>query len=273
VSPFRRRSAAYVSSEQGQPAEASGRPAILGAVIVVAAASSSSNTLVGIIAGIASGVVVALISAYIQSKNTTRTIKHEKDVLKKTLGADEDRLGATLKAEREQLETQLSFQRGETDRAELRGLLDQLAAHLLALDELSALLKDMVETVLARSADEDEDDEFKELQAGHFSEIGDKLSAASRASGNIIEQLRLRLGGEGTDLMGAAAVVRLSAIGVRRRAVDNEPTREILRLIRDDRRLIETRRPKFTAQAFTFTQARLHRPDQDGGPGSATSQS
>lgn len=131
----------------------------------------------------------------------------------------------------------------------------------------------MVAAVLARSAREAGDDEFKELQAGHISEIGDKLSAASTAAGNIIEQPRLRLGGEGTDLMGAASVVRLSAIGVRRRAVDNEPTREILRLIRDDRSLIEGRREKFTAQAFTFTQARLHRPDQDDGPGSATSES
>ena len=60
-----------------------------------------------------------------------------------TLGYEEERLKATLAAEERRLQDQLSFQRGETDRAELRRILGALAEHISilcdAVDEAALL--------------------------------------------------------------------------------------------------------------------------------------
>jgi DNA-binding PadR family transcriptional regulator len=71
--------------------------------------------------------VVGVIGPIVLWKNTGRTIS-----------AERAGLAATLEAENERLRERLSFERGETDRAELRRILDELAEYLFALDQAVA---------------------------------------------------------------------------------------------------------------------------------------
>jgi gas vesicle protein len=222
-------------------------------VIVAAASSSGSATLVGIVVGVAAGAIAALITGFFQGRNTDRTI-----------AAEQARLDATLAAERERLETRLSFERGETDRAELRGLLDELAAHLSALWSVSGRLEGMVKSIVEPGVDDEDNDEFEALHLRLISEVADNLSTERTAAGDNIDQLKLRLGAEGQRLVGAARLVWFSAGWICKKAVDSEPSPEILARIRKDRKTIEDYRETFNARALKFTQARLHRPDQDG---------
>ena len=222
-------------------------------MIVAAASSSGSTTLVGIVVGVAAGAIAALVTGFFQGRNTDRTI-----------AAEQARLRATLAAERERLETRVSFERGETDRAELRGILDQLAAHLSALWILSSRLDRMVASIVERGVDDEGKDEFEALQPRLISEVADNLSTARTAAMNNIDQLRLRLGDESKGVLRAATVIWFAAGWVREKAINSEPSPAILAQIKEHRDLMEAKRETFNARAFEFTQARLHRPDQDG---------
>jgi hypothetical protein len=61
----------------------------------------------------------------------------------------------------------------------------------------------------------------------------------------------------------AATLVWFAADWVRERAINREPSPAIVAQIKKHRKLIEDEREIFNARAFEFTQARLHRPDQD----------
>jgi hypothetical protein len=173
-------------------------------------------------------------------------------------------LRATLAAERERLETRVSFERGETDRAELRAILDQLAAHLSALWILSSRLDGMVASIVKRGVDDEDKDGFEALQRRLISKVADDLSTARTAATNSIDQLRLRLGDESQGVLRAATAVCFAAGAVREKASNREPSRAILAQIKKHRDEMEDYRTTFNTRAFEFTQAHLHRPDQDG---------
>lgn len=122
----------------------------------------------------------------------------------------------------------------------------------------------MVKSTLERDVDDEDKDAFEPLQPPLISEVADNLSTARTAAMNNIDQLRLRLGGESQGVLRAATVVWFAAGWVRETANNTKPSPAILVQIKTHRKEMEVERETFNARAFEFTQARLHRPDQDG---------
>lgn len=212
----------------------------------LAAGGSISSDTVAIIALILTG-LAGLISALVLHVNTGRTIKAERCARKDT-----------LKSEEKRHDDQLAFQRGETDRAELRRIIDTLATQLFMADEALNDLWAVGGTMRIFGADPD-------LQA----KLGDALArirVAYESSGATLERLDLRLGLEGDTLVTLAGAMRRSAEDARMVVEDKRGTRDVVDRVRvyvdgdgDKLSSMVQRRLAFTSEARKFTGAHLHR--------------
>lgn len=179
-------------------------------------------------------------------KNTNRTIRAEEERQAKALSAARGRLAATLAAESRRLQERLSFERGETDRAELRQILDNVAKQLLALDEAVG----SVNAVVAGIVDEDpEDPVARSYREERLNELSARIRDASNAAGDEIERVRLRLGPDGDRLVQRAILLRMRSVGVRDHG-SGQITHEKVEKIAAERTAIIQLRRKFTGDAL-----------------------
>lgn len=89
------------------------------------------------------GVVAPIITGHYVVRSTSKTI-----------AAERERLHVTLAAERDRLRDRLSFERGETDRQELRRTLDGLADALALMEASTADIIATMENTLAEDPQE-----------------------------------------------------------------------------------------------------------------------
>ncbi len=121
------------------------------------------------------------------------------------------RLRAQLYAEDKRHRDRLSFERGETDRRELRGILDALAAHMFGIREapIEAITtaRAYVDPANANRAD-------REFLRERLERRLKRLDVESDGVADQTQRLRLRLGAEAQALIRAADLARLNAVGI-----------------------------------------------------------
>ena len=171
------------------------------------------------------------------------------------------RLTAQLRAEDQRQQDRLSFERGETDRSELRRILDTLAEHVLGLHEGVGQLN-----AAAANLVEDDDPDLRDYRKDRLQEIAGEIREHSRAAGDQIERLGLRLGPEGARLVQYATFLRLRSSTVGDFVLQGV-TDESVERIAVEREEIRGLREKFMAEALKFTEARLHKPAAEKAPG------
>jgi hypothetical protein len=179
--------------------------------------------------------------------------------LRLQLSAEANRLTKQLEAEDQRHREQLSFERGETDRAELRSILDALAKHLFQLREAVSGLIATVQNML-------EDDEGDGIDADYRKERlesrRERIGSEDDEIVRQIQRLSLRLGNEGDVLARKATMMRLHANSVR--WATKQPSTEELAKAVSAREQLNKLGPEFISEALKFTSARLHeRPPAD----------
>jgi len=123
----------------------------------------------------------------------------------KTLEAERKRLDATLEAEDKRHRDQLSFDRGQTDRAEMRRILDALAEHLfLMIEEVAATIP----RVEYRSGDDDVDEDLAAIWRRELREGEVRLQAELDEIARQVQRADLRLGSEGQPIRELALRMR-----------------------------------------------------------------
>lgn len=216
--------------------------AIGGATVViggaaVAAATSTNET--GPILAFVGALTVAVIAAYTANRRQERALE-----------AERERLDARLRHERSLADVQLSFQRGETDRAELRSILDALAEHLFRVrDEADAAVL-IVDFALSS---EDPDDEYWRVR---LKERHGRLRSENEGVVSQMQRLSLRLGPEGAPLMDL--VTRMRTHGQSMESASWDLSGKGLKDMRSERERLNRLGNQFTAEALKFTHARLH---------------
>jgi hypothetical protein len=206
----------------------------------VSGGGASTATIVAIAAAFTAPVVTGLFLL----RNTGRTLR-----------AERERLDATLAAEDKRLAERLAFERAQTDRGELREILDAIAGELSTLNQLS---REVWEYAHAR---------YSALQAGSLNEydaahreaneaLDDSLHAAAEVASDHIERLHLRLGHEAQDLLQGADRAHHHARHMPFRA-SQAINVEGMQFINGEVRLISEFRHSYMAQALKLARARL----------------
>ncbi|MGP0048355.1 MAG: hypothetical protein ACLPZR_05825 [Solirubrobacteraceae bacterium] len=203
--------------------------------------SSTTIALVAIIAGAFVGVLGPAVGGVFLWLNTGRTI-----------AAERHRLTATLQAQDKLHRDQIAFVSGETDLAELRGILDALAERLFALDHHVRTASVVFGTML--DAVEPDPDLARELDRA-MTDLREAISTL----GDPLERLNLRIGADGRVLCELARNARLraydAAVWARKEVItDNYAA------LRTQACELAKLREQFTAEALKFTEARLHKP-------------
>lgn len=213
--------------------------------VVVAAsaatgASSSTVAVVAIVSGAVVGVAAPLVSGYFQTRNSQRMIT----------------------AQREQFWDQLAFERGQTDRAELRILIDRLADCLLKLRDAVALAT----THAAMSIDNAfSTEDRRESQTSLFESLP-RIQQAVVATSDQVERLRLRLGADGANLV--ALATSAAEVGSRLRDIPSRLDRDEVEYMAAAHTKIGEIREHFMTEALRFTAAELDSPES-GAPAPA----
>jgi hypothetical protein len=162
------------------------------------------------------------------------------------------RLRAQLYAEDKRHRDQLSFQRAETDRAELRQILDALAEHMHGIRDAARGVVSMGEEVLEEEGTEEQDYWQKRLD-----EYAKQLANEGDAAARQIQRLRLRLGSEGSSLILSAEVARGYAQSVQW-ALTLRSVPPDLQAAKDARDKLNSQADRFFAAALKLTSASLH---------------
>jgi hypothetical protein len=228
--------------------------------------SSSTVEIIAIAAAVVAGILAPTVAGIFLWKNTGRTIRAEetrqtnaleaeRGRLAATLTAEDHRLTLTLEAENHRLRERFSFERGETDRRELRGILDTLAEHLFALDAAVSTTNGVAANLVQSDR---EDEVVSDYYCKRLDELHAEITKASKVAGDQIARLELRLGPDGQPLVHRATLLRMEAIGVGH-YVGNDISDETVEKIAAGRTKISDLRRRFTADTLQFTEARLHR--------------
>jgi hypothetical protein len=164
------------------------------------------------------------------------------------------RLRVQLRSEEQRHLEDLSFQRGETDRAELRMILDALAAPLQRLRSESGGL------VLSWLMFADLEGEAKDRADAMLAERVDAFARDIREARGHEQRVRLRLGHEGDDLAEAAADAidrssQLEAALMSERVALDRPDEALVLEVKDQ---LKAAADRFLKEALGFTGAVLH---------------
>lgn len=178
--------------------------------------------------------------------------------LRTQLAAEEARLVKQLEAEDKRHLDQLAFQRGETDREELRRILDDLAQHVFALQEASS---DAVAAAQTAAANWDEENANLDYWRARFESISERIDTEVDKASRQIERVRLRLGDSGMRLVELAHLIRMRASSVGYAFIRDPPwTPKKLAEAEDSRKRLNELCATFSAEALKFTRAELHQP-------------
>ncbi len=165
------------------------------------------------------------------------------------------RLRAQLYAEDKRHRDALSFRRGETDRAELRTILDAIGEHLnLMLDAVGEVIS--TAEVLAM---EEDDPEHEEYWTERLDERSYRLREETDDVANHTQRLRLRLGPEGQPLVQSADHARMYAAAIRHNLSSLTPAqRRDLDDARETRDRARSQADRYFDEALKLTKAQLH---------------
>ncbi len=204
--------------------------------------SSSTVAIVAIIAGAAAAILGPAVGGYFLWSSTGRTIK-----------AEHQRLVATLEAEDRRLREQLSFQRGETDRAELRGILDAVTEQFLAMNDAVEEGRTQWGVKGLLSTEPVAAENWKR----EARELSERIIDARSAVGDQVERLRLRLGAGGENLVRFVSDARQCSfdIAYSLNGVIGAASPE---WVSASGRHIDELRGKFIYEARRFTEAQLY---------------
>ena len=164
--------------------------------------------------------------------------------------------GRTISAERERHRDELSFQRGETDLAELRKILDALAEHVFAIKEG---VDDVVRA--AQWREEERAAELKDLWENRHEEGTLRLATELDQAAQQIQRARLRLGSSADPVARAAALIRHHGEDVRLRLPGGLPPdawRGNLEAAQHTQKDLAGLVDEFVTRARKFSAARLH---------------
>jgi hypothetical protein len=163
------------------------------------------------------------------------------------------RLRAHLGSEERRHREQLEFDRAETDRAELRRILDDLAKQLLIVE--NAATAGRAKLAIAADADLASDD------PGHYPTWDDQIDRFADELVGQIQRLSLRLGPEGSDLVRLATKVRTDAVRIWIALLDEgtPPGKRLENVTRSRERIVGANN-EFVKQAVVYTQAQLLTP-------------
>jgi hypothetical protein len=115
----------------------------------------------------------------------------------------EKRLKAQLASEERRHRNQMEFDRGETDRAELRRIVDGLAKQLLIVQDVAGSARAVISTsTMLRSID---NPDLLASEKARWKATRDRLRDATDALSGYIQQLNLRLGPEAETLVELAS--------------------------------------------------------------------
>jgi hypothetical protein len=214
-------------------------------VLLVLAASATGNgssstvAILALVAAIVAAVVGPIVAGVFLLRNTRRT----------------------LDAEDRRLRRRLAFERAQTDRTEVRQLLDALADLLYEIDRQTASYEYVSDQVVHRVSDsarpgqawEEREDRARET----LRSISERVEELYRAAINQLERLRLRLGDEGAALVslavetydaGVDSIMLIESMNSFEKLHDHAAAL---------RPTIAEKRSAFTVEALKFTAARL----------------
>ena len=229
----------------------------VGAVGVVAGGTYlglNTKTNTAAILAFAAAIFVALLTAYW----TQRRLSQE-------LGAAKARLALQLSSEDERHRDDLAFQRGETDRGEVRSILDSLAAHLFEMEdaarEARAAALFLVEDDDVADLADWQRERLRDWQRERLESRRDRLDSEAEAVVRDMQRLNLRLGKDGELLVRTATLMRVHATSVHMHTF--RPNPESLEQVRADVDELHKLATRFTEHALPFTKAELHRSSAD----------
>jgi hypothetical protein len=178
--------------------------------------------------------------------------------LRTQLAAERTRLEKQLEAEGQTHRNQLSFERGETDRRELRSILDNLTQHLYALQDATSDVVALAASVAERWDDRPDADSWRKRSEPIFQRMSNEGDQVSRQQ----QRVRLRLGESGVQLAELAHRARIEAIDVRLQLTGSSPpwTAEKFEAVDKGRIQLNERFARFQIEALRFTRAELHEP-------------
>lgn len=164
------------------------------------------------------------------------------------------RLRAQLYAEDKRHRDELKFQRGETDRAELRTILDAIGEHLnLMLDAVGEVIS--TASVLDMAED---DPEHEEYWTDWLDERTEELRRETDEVANHAQRLRLRLGPEGDSLVASAEYARMYAAAIRHNLSCTTPPPRDVDKAREMRDTSRKQAERYFDDALELTKAQLH---------------
>ncbi len=230
-----------------------------GAAQAASSSPPSSNTL-ALVAIVVSGLVAIaspIVAGIFLSRSTARMIAAEGRRQTKALEEERARLAAAFEAEDRRHREQLAFERGETDRAELRTILDALAEHLHA-------VVDVIQRAAVLADQWRDDGDPTGFRHARLDELGERIASSHDALTRDIERVRLRLGSGAERLLLFAQMVRQE--GSLLRWTGPEFDRAALARLATRLTAVEELLAAFRKEALRFTRAELHERPQDESP-------
>jgi len=199
-------------------------------------------------------IVTPLVTGVFLWWNTGRQIRSQETQQQTALDAEHSRLALTLKDERERLQERQSFERGETDRMELRSILDALADNLGETYRGALTIVTIMIKVDPR-ADHEHDGEFGEA----VREAAKSIQRANEEVYEKLERLKLRLGSSGDALVESASQANAAATTLQYAAL-TYPAMHSTSSDRISNAMAQFRlsRQAFLAEALKITKAQLH---------------